>query len=143
MEKIDMRALSDEELYYIRQQVIQLRKKRLTRGKISEKTGVSLCQTSRIWSAYKNGGLEALKPKKRGAKLSAGKLLNKEQEREIYSIISNKMPYQLKMGYTFWTRQAVSDLIMSKYKIKLSLNCVTRYLRAWGFKHNVSKMCNL
>lgn len=138
-----MRVLNDEELYCIRQQVVQLKKKRLTRGEILKKTGVSLCQTSRIWTAYKNGGLEALKPKKRGVKQSAGKLLNKDQECEIYSIISNKMPDQLKMSYPFWTRQAVSDLIMSRYKIKLSLNCVTRYLRAWGFKHNINKICGL
>lgn len=133
MEKIDMRKLNNDELYTIKKQVIRLKKKGLSRVEIEDLIGVDKFLVSRIWSTYQKGGIEALKPKKRGRNEGEKKLLTSAEEREIRNIIIDKTPDQLKMSYMLWTRQAISEFIKNKYKKDVSLRCITNYLKAWGF----------
>lgn len=43
------------------------------------------------------------------------------------------MPDQLKLPYGLWTREAVQQLILDRYSIRLSRWQVGRYLRSWGY----------
>jgi transposase len=133
MDKLDMRKLGYKELYFVKKQVVRLKQNGLTGAEIFENTGVDANQVSKIWTVYKKRGIEGLKPKKRGRSIGEGKLLDKEQEREIRQTIIDKTPDQLKFSFNLWTRLAISALIKRKYKKVVSLRSITNYLKSWGF----------
>lgn len=59
--------------------------------------------------------------------------LSQDQSREISKSITDKLPEQLKLPYALWTREAVKELIWKRYKLKVSISTVGRYLQIWGF----------
>jgi len=133
METVDLRKLNNNELYLTRKQIVRLRKLCYRRDAIEEMTGVNQSAISRIWSAYKRGGMEALKPRINGRKEGEKRLLSPSQEKEVKQIIIDKTPDQYKMRFMLWTRQAISGLVKQLYGIELSLRCVTNYMKRWGF----------
>ncbi|MDP3210932.1 hypothetical protein [Methylotenera sp.] len=65
--------------------------------------------------------------------------LNKEQEAEIFRLISIRRPFQLgfKLPYKkaklfLWTRDLLKQLIKRKCQIELADGVVVNYLRRWG-----------
>ena len=133
MEKLDLRKMNNDELHIVRKQIVRLKEKGLMGKEIEELTGVNQQQISHIWQLYKRGGKSALKPQKSGRKKKSLMLLNPEQEQEIKQLLIDKTPDQVKLSFMLWTRQAVSDLVWLKYRIKMSLRVVTNYLSRWGF----------
>lgn len=93
--------------------------------------GLTEMAVNRIWAKYKEGGKQALRSKKRGVR--EGKKLKKEQAYQIRQLIKDKLPDQLKLPFGLWTREAVQQLIMSKYGVELSRWQVGRYLKSWGY----------
>ncbi len=82
------------------------------------------------WERHGDG---ALVPKVKGRKSGDGKFLSDEREAEIVKLISDKTPDQMKMPFALWSRQAVQELIYSKYGIHLVITAVGKYLKKWGF----------
>lgn len=75
-----------------------------------------------------------------GKKLGVGRKLNKDQETEIFNLITKRRPFQL--GFTLpykntkqflWTRDLLMQLILRKFDIKLSDGGLVNYLTRWGF----------
>lgn len=81
--------------------------------------------------AYRKGGKAALKAKKRGRK--PGSRLKGHQAATVVRIITDSCPDQLKLPFVLWTREAVCDLLASRYSINVSVWTAGRYLRRWGF----------
>lgn len=132
MHKKDGRNLSPDGQEVIRFQIVKyLNKGKGTQKEASEIFGLSHIAVKRIWKKYKEGGLKAIKSKKRGVK--GGKKIKGAQAAEIRRLIKDKLPDQLKLPYGLWTREAVQQLIFNKYKIELSRWQVGRYLKAWGY----------
>lgn len=82
--------------------------------------------------SYLAGGWDALKSKRRGRVKGAGKL-TAQQAAEVFKLVMDKQPDQLKLPFALWTREAVQRLIKRLFKVELSLSSVGRYLRRWGF----------
>jgi transposase len=101
-------------------------------AEIEELTGVNKSAVSRIWTAFNQGGLAAIKPKKSGRKKGVNLLLTKQQECEIRKTIIDKAPEQLKLAGTLWTRQKIANYVKRAYDVELSLQCVSNYMSRWG-----------
>ena len=108
-----------------------LRKKLGTQKQAGIVFGITERAVNKIWAQYKEGGKRALASKKRGA--VQGKKLKKDQAHQIRQLIKDKLPDQLKLPFGLWTREAVQQLIFTKYGIELSRWQVGRYLKAWGY----------
>ena len=100
---------------------------------IAEILDVSLRHVQNTIRQYKDGGIEAIKPKKRGRKKGEERSLTPEQEQEIQKIIIDKYPEQLKLPGCMWTRANIKDLIKRKYEIIMPLSTLGVYLARWGF----------
>jgi transposase len=132
MEKIDMRKLNSDELYMKRKEVVRLKKSNHTGKETAAIAEVSEAQVSRIWKTYQNGGMAALRPQKRGRKKGEQTLLTVEEEQEIRQTIISRTPNQLKMAGFLWTLAKISQYIGDKYQKKVSVRCLSNYMKRWG-----------
>ena len=81
--------------------------------------------------AHRDGGMIALRARKRGPKRSS--LLKGHQAGTIVRLIEDRHPEQLRLPFPLWTREAVGDLIRQRFDLDLSVWTVGRYLKRWGF----------
>lgn len=88
-----------------------------------------------IWmwlKAFRDGGPEALKSRKRGPKGECAALKG-WQAAVLCNLIRDRHPEQLKLPFVLWTAGAVRQLIRRKFKVRVSERTVRRYLAKWGF----------
>ena len=111
--------LSPDEQYQIRKSIIRLSKNGKTNGEIAEILDVSERHVRSVKKQYSEGGMTALKPKKRGRSTGEKRILTPEQEKEVRKIIVDKDPMQLKFKDCMWTRKNISELIFQKYGVKM------------------------
>jgi len=125
MEKNDFRTVSESARFLIRKRSILLLQSGRKQYEVAEIIGVKK-ETICGWNiSYKKGGFEALKGKKTGVKSEDKKLLNTQQEKEIQSMIIDKMPEQLKLDFALWTRKAVKELVEREFKVVLAISSLT------------------
>lgn len=116
----------------VREQVVGfLKKKRGTQKEASEIFGLSQSGVEKIWRKYKADGKHGIRERKRG--VQGGKKINGKQSAQVRQLIKDKLPDQLKLPYGLWTREAVQQLILTKFGIELSRWQVGRYLKSWGY----------
>jgi transposase len=108
-----------------------LKNKRGTHQQAADVFLVSKSAVDKIWTRYKLGGSRNIKSKKRGVR--TGKKINGKQAAEVRRLIKSKLPDQLKLPFGLWTREAVQQLIQSRFGIELSRWQVGRYLKSWGY----------
>ena len=133
MEPIDMRSLSREARHERRVQVIRLRAAGNSYDDIATQTGLSRTGVFNICKRYTDGGAASLHDGIGGRKVGELRRLSAEQEREVRRLICDKTPDQLKMPYALWTRGAVSELIETRFGIRLPVRTMGLYLARWGF----------
>jgi len=133
MEKTDARTHNQQTQYELRKQIIRLRKRGLSTKKAAELVGISASHASTIWQKYLRGGIEAIKPGKRGRRHGAQRVLNAEQEQGVQAMLVDKAPHQLKLPFALWTRDAVRLAVKKRFGIELPLRTITDYLKRWGF----------
>ncbi|BDI03610.1 hypothetical protein CATMQ487_24050 [Sphaerotilus microaerophilus] len=75
----------------------------------------------------------AIDGKPRGYAVGEHRQLTQEQESQIRSYITDRMPDQLKMPYALWTRKAVRDLIQDVTGVTMPIRTVGLYLSRWGY----------
>ena len=131
--KTNARNLTQATQYEIRKSIIRLSQQGKNTHEIAEILNVSERHVQNTKLNYKNGGMTAIKPGKRGRKSGEKRKLTPEQEKEVQQIIVDKTPEQLKFKECLWTRKAIHELILRKYQIDLPLSTLGLYLQRWGF----------
>ncbi len=131
--KIEAVRMGPEEQYLIRKNIVRLLKKGKSNSEIADTLGVSERHVRSVKKAYSEGGIEAIKPKKRGRRKGQNRILNSEQEKEIQQIIVDNTPDQLKLKECMWTRKNIAALIKQKYGIEIKFSTLGYYLERWGF----------
>lgn len=132
MEKINLKKLSPETRKIIKKQVIAMLKKHIKHQEIADMIGISKPAVDKIACAYKKEGTACLKEKKRGRKFGEKRQLTPAQEKEIYNILIDRSPDQMKLSFMLWTRAAVCQLVQEKYGITITLRNMSEYLKRWG-----------
>ena len=115
-----------------RRQAVKLGSKGLTRAEIGDIVGVHADTVGRWLKVYRSGGAKALTLKRRGRREGSGRRLDKDQERKVQRLLSDKTPEQLKLPYALWTRESVRQLVQFRLGIDLPIRTVGHYLKRWG-----------
>lgn len=133
MDKIDSRTLPVAALNERRRRAVKMRL-----NGVRLKDAAAQCEMSRTTviaavKAYHAGGWKAVDVERPGRPKGTGRTLTPEQEREVQRLIRDRTPDQLTMVYALWTRQAVAELILHRFGIKLAIRTMGLYLERWGF----------
>lgn len=127
-----MRTLTPEARQERRRHVIKLRRQGWTHQAIAEQTGLSRQGVINILRRYAQEGARGLADKPRGRMPGEQRALLPAQEAAIRTLICEKTPDQLKLGFALWNRGAVRELIRRRYNVTLTPQGVGNYLARWG-----------
>lgn len=133
MEKLDLRKQSDDVRNHTRKQAHVLLKQGKTQEETAKLLGVHPITVNRWNRHFVTEGCSGLKVSKRGVKTGQGRVLTKEQEKEIQKMIIDKTPDQLKLPFVLWDRKAVRELILRQYEVNIAIRTVGDYLQRWNF----------
>ena len=133
MEKKDARTHNQQTQYELRKQIVRLRRRGFSNKETAELVGISVAHASTVWSKYVRGGLDAIKPGKRGRRQGAQRVLDAGQEKAVQNLLVDKTPDQLKLPFALWSRDAVRLAIKREFGLELPLRTLTDYLKRWGF----------
>ena len=131
--KIDYRKESAETVLAVKKQVIAQYQKKVKTKEIVQNTGLCVNTVRETIRKFRQGGMEALEPKKEGRPQGVGMVLSEEQSNWVRKTIVDKTPDQLKLPCALWTRKAVRQLIIEHFGILLPLSTMGLYLKRWGF----------
>src|SRR5665213_417817 len=129
--KNDARKLDTAALAHVRRSLVQAVRGGMSQTEAARVFGVSLRAANKWMALDRDGGLRALKLKRRGRRAGEGRL-NAARAKRIRQMIIDALPDQLKLPFYLWTRAAVVSLIEREYEITVSLTTVGRYLKSWG-----------
>jgi transposase len=129
----DARQLSDEVLEALRLRALRGCELGFTEADIADLLGVSRETVSRWWTAYADGGSEAIPGARTGRPVGSGRTLSDEQARRIRDRIDEQSPGELGIAAAVWSRKAVRDLIRKEFGIDMPVRTVGEYLKRWGY----------
>jgi transposase len=133
-EKTQVKSLSKEERLGVRRTVHAMWLGGLKAPTISKQTGINLSTVSRWTAGFAMSRPDTPAPEKpRGPAPGKNAALDEKQSRQICRIITDKTPEQLKFGFALWDSDAVRELILRRFAVRLSGRSVRRYLAGWGF----------
>lgn len=121
MEKQDFRKLTSQERFIFRKRAISLINSGEKKKDIAQTFGVRASTVSSWVKCYKTQGLKGIKDINRGVKSEDKKLLSSQEELAIQKMIIDKMPDQLKLPFSLWTRKAVKELIERELEVVLAI----------------------
>jgi transposase len=129
----DARQLSDEVLQALRLRALRGCELGFTETEVAAMLGVAHETVCRWWSAYADGGVDALPHDRSGRPLGSGRVLSDEQAGHIQQLLRTQSPEDLGIAAPLWNRRAVRDLIRQECDVVLAVRTVGLYLRRWGF----------
>lgn len=129
----DARQLSDEVLEALRLRALRGCELGFTETDVAALLGVAHETVCRWWSAYADGGVEALPQDRSGRPLGSGRLLADAQAAHIQHLLRTQSPQDLGIAAPLWNRRAVRDLIRQECDVALAVRTVGLYLQRWGF----------
>lgn len=135
----DARELSNEVLEALRLRALHGCEMGLTEAEVADLLGVCRETVSRWWSAYAEGGLDALPHDRTGRPRGSGRVLSEAQGEQIQTLLRTRQPEQMNIAAPLWTRRAVAELIQHQFGITVAIRTVGTYLARWGFTCKVPR----
>jgi transposase len=129
----DGRLLSDEVLDALRLRALRGRELGFTEADLADLLGVTRETICRWWTAYLNGGIDALPHQRTGRPKGSGRALSDEQARHIQTLLDTHQPKDHDIAAPLWRRSAVAALIHQETGVSLAARTVGEYLRDWGY----------
>jgi transposase len=129
----DARSLSQQAQEQLRRRAVRAVLDGHSQLEVAELFGVSRQAVGNWVQAYRVGGEQALAAQRRGRRPREQMVLQPWQQAQICKTIREKNPDQLRLPFFLWTREAVRELIGRRFKLRLALTTVGKYLRRWGF----------
>ena len=95
--------------------------------------GVSRQTVSGWVNGFRRQGESALAAGRRGRRAGEQQALPPWMQGQLVQTIRGHNPDQLRLPFFLWTREAVRELIRTRYGVELALTTVGQYLARWGF----------
>ena len=129
--EFDVRRLSPQEKATLRKKIIRLMKIHNDTKIVKAMCECSIRHVQNVWKNYNEKGVEAITLKKVGRPQNSGNL-SLEQQNQIQKCLIDKDPNQLKLPGCLWNRNNIQGLIKQLFKVELTLQAISKYLKKWG-----------
>lgn len=129
----DARELSDDILDALRIRALYACEQGYTEAHVADLLGLRRETISRWWTAYTQGGLDALPGHRTGRPQGSGRMLDDEQAQQVQELLRTHQPQELGIASPLWTRRAVQQLIVNHCQVHLAIRTVGLYLQRWNF----------
>lgn len=129
----DARELPDVVLEALRLRALRGCEMGFTEAEVADFLGVCRETVSRWWSAYTQGGPDALPQHRTGRPRGSGRTLSDLQAQHLQQQINDHSPEDLGIPAPLWTRRAVQQLIQQAYGLRMPVRTVGEYLKRWGY----------
>jgi transposase len=129
----DARQLSDPILEALRLRALHGCELGFHETQLAELLGLRRETVCRWWSAYQEGGLDAIPQDRTGRPLGSGRTLDETQAAALQAKLKDHHPDEWGIAAPLWTRRAVRDLIRNEYGIVMPIRTVGEYLKRWGY----------
>src|SRR5215470_17246708 len=120
----DARELSDDVLEALRLRALHGCALGFTEVEVADLLGVCPETVCRWWSAYVQGGLEALPHDRTGRPRGTGRALTDAQAEHIQQRLRTHQPEEVGIPAPLWSRRAVADLIDKEFGLRLAVRTV-------------------
>jgi len=124
--------LSSSEKESLRKKIVRQMKEHGDTSVVKDLCECSLRHVQSVWKTYNEKGVVGIRAKKTGRPENSGKL-TAEQQKKIQETIVDKCPNQMKLKGFLWDRQQVSDLIYRFFKVRITVQAISNYMKKWGF----------
>jgi transposase len=94
--------------------------------------GVHPNAVNRWVKGYWEGGWPVLAERRQGRRAGEQAALSPGQEKEVIALVRDATPDQLGLAGFLWTREAVAELILERYGVRLARTTVGRYCASGG-----------
>lgn len=105
----------------------------LSYAEAARRYGVSATAVANWARAVRRRGEPARAQARRGRRAGEVAKLAPWQQAQIVRQIRERNPDQLRLPFALWTREAVRDLVLLRFAVRLAIRTVGDYLRRWGF----------
>jgi transposase len=129
----DARELSNAVLECLRLRALRGCELGYTEAEVADLLGLCRETISRWWSAYAEGGLDALPHDRTGRPPGSGRTLSEQQAAVLKQRLAEHSPEDLGIAAPLWTRRAVQQLIQQELGIRMPVRTVGEYLKRWGY----------
>jgi transposase len=129
---LDTRSLTDEVRDALRRRAVAAREAGFANDTVAAILGVRSESVARWFAAYQRGGVDALPGNRTGRPIGSGRRLSVAQEARLEAVIVGSSPADQGIASGLWTRQAVRQLIVQEFGLRLPIRTVGEYLRRWG-----------
>ena len=119
----DARELSNDVLGCLRLRALRGCELGYTEAEVADLLGVCRETISRWWSAYVEGGLDALPHDRTGRPRGSGRILSEQQAAALQQRLDEYSPDDLDIAAPLWTRRAVQQLIQQELGIRMPVQC--------------------
>jgi transposase len=133
MSNQDARSLPGAAQAALRKRAVQAVLDGITQAQAARVFGVHPNAVGRWMKRYRQGGWDALSQRRRGRRAGEQAALSARQQQQVIALVRDSTPDQLGLAGLLWTREAVAELIVQRYGIRLAPTTVGAYLRAWRF----------
>lgn len=133
MKKSDARKLAPEIQQHNRDLAIRLFQQGQKRVDIAEIVGVHYGVACRWIRAWKQGGDQAIKLRRRGRRSEEQRRLTSAQESVLKKLICDKNPDQMKLPFALWNRKAIKAVIAQMWGVRIAIRTIGDYLKRWGY----------
>lgn len=127
---------TQDSLYRRRIKAVSLRVEGRKVKEISRLCNLSSRTVISLWTAYLDGGWDAIQLKPRGRKFGDGRILNEICESEILNLLTYRTPDDLGSEECLWSRDVLSALLKDKYGVSMTSQGLGKYLKMWDLIPN-------
>jgi len=127
---------TQDSLYRRRIKAVSLRVEGKKVKEISRLCNLSSRTVISLWTAYLDGGWDAIQLKPRGRKFGDGRILNEICESEILNLLTYRTPDDLGSEERLWSRDVLSALLKDKYGVSITSQGLGKYLKMWDLIPN-------
>lgn len=141
--RADARSLTADALELLRRQAVTAVESGVPQLHVARMLGVSRKTVGTWVRAYRAGGEQAFRPRRRGRRPGEQLALSLAQQAWVLKTVAGSPPDEVGLPHRLWTRRAIAELIDREFGMALNTATIGQYLSRWGLVGRTNLLAHL